>query len=50
MHPYLDYKSPAGSPAMPYPFDGLRLDGERADGAAITIESIKLLPAAIRLD
>lgn len=43
--PWSDFKGPTGSSDKPYPFDGLRLDGERPDGTAITVEALELLPA-----
>jgi len=41
--PWNDFIGPAGSPKEPYPFDGLRLEGERPAGSSITIESLEFL-------
>jgi len=40
--PWAAFGGPTGAPKEPYPFDGLRFDGERADGSALVIESIAL--------
>ena len=41
--PWADFQAPAGAPKLPYPFDGLRLDGERSDNTPVTIEGIGFL-------
>jgi hypothetical protein len=40
--PWADFKGPEGAPMLPYPFDGLRLDGDRAKGSPLTIEAVDL--------
>jgi len=40
--PWCVFKGPSEAAVQPYPFDGLRLDGERADGSAFVVDSIGL--------
>jgi hypothetical protein len=40
--PWAEFKGPDGEPTLPYPFDGLRLDGDRAKGTLLTIEAVEL--------
>ena len=37
------FQAPASAPKLPYPFDGLRLDGDRSDNTPVTIEGIGFL-------
>jgi len=40
--PWEEFSAPVDAGGKPYPFDGLRLDGRRSDGSAITIERLRL--------
>lgn len=40
--PWSTFKGADGESTNPYPFDGLILDGNRADGSAITVNAIEL--------
>jgi hypothetical protein len=41
--PWSAFQAPAGAPKLPYPFDGLRLDGERSENTPVTIQGIGFL-------
>ena len=41
--PWSVFAAPAGAPKLPYPFDGLRLDGDRAGSTPVAIEGIGFL-------
>lgn len=43
--PWVVFKGPKGSPKDPYPFDGLRIEADRADGTPIVIESMGFMPS-----
>ncbi len=40
--PWSAFKGPDGKSKLPYPFDGLTLEGDRADGSAITLTTVEL--------
>jgi len=40
--PWADFKGPKEAPALPYPFDGMRLIGKRSTLTPLTIQSIML--------
>ncbi|MDP3073038.1 MAG: acetylxylan esterase [Opitutaceae bacterium] len=42
--PWAAFTSARTVPAEPWPFDGLLLEGERTDGAAVSVEAITFLP------